>query len=55
VTSLDNIANGVRVQREITVALKKELIRVTSPDNTANGVKVQKGSYCCAKKKSRLK
>jgi hypothetical protein len=31
VTSPENIANGVRVQKEVTVALKKDIIRMTSP------------------------
>jgi hypothetical protein len=40
VTSPDSTANGVRVQRKVTVALKIKLIRVTSPDNIANGERV---------------
>jgi hypothetical protein len=42
VTAPDIIANGVRVQRQETLALKKESKRVTSPENIANGVRVQK-------------
>jgi hypothetical protein len=42
VTSPNNIANGVKFQREVTFALKKESVRVTSPDNIANGVRVQR-------------
>jgi hypothetical protein len=37
----DNIANGVRFQREVSVALIIESVRVTSPENITNGVKVQ--------------
>jgi hypothetical protein len=44
VTSPDTIANGVRDQREETVALKKELI--------ANGARVQKGGDCSTIKES---
>jgi hypothetical protein len=40
VTCPDNIANGVRVLREVTVALQIELVSVTSPDIFANGVRV---------------
>jgi hypothetical protein len=36
-------ANGVRVQREVTVAIKIESIRVILPGNIENGVRVQTG------------
>jgi hypothetical protein len=42
VTSPENITNGVRVQREVTVAFKISSVRVTSPDNITNGVRVQR-------------
>jgi hypothetical protein len=35
-------------EREVTVVLKKELVRVTSSNRIANGVNVQMGGYCCA-------
>jgi hypothetical protein len=38
-TSRENIAYGVRVQRELTVALKIESVRMTSHENIANGVR----------------
>jgi hypothetical protein len=40
VTSPDNVANGMWVQKEVTFAIKK-LIKVTSLDNVANGIRVQ--------------
>jgi hypothetical protein len=42
VTSPDNIANDVRIQREVTVALKKESVKVTSLENIAKGVRLQR-------------
>jgi hypothetical protein len=60
VTSPESIANGVRVQRDVTVALKMKSIRVTSLDSIANGVRVQrgkgsKGRNCCIKKKELIR
>jgi hypothetical protein len=43
VTTPEHITNGVRVQREVTVALQKESVRMTSPGNIANGVRIQRG------------
>jgi hypothetical protein len=42
VTSPYSITNGVRIQKDVTVALKMKSIRVTSPDSIANGVRVQR-------------
>jgi hypothetical protein len=50
-TSPEKIANGVRVQREVTVALKKkQSIRMTSHKNIANGVRVQREATVAIKK-----
>jgi hypothetical protein len=37
VTSPDNIANGVRLKRKVTVALQIESVRVTSSENKKMG------------------
>jgi DUF971 family protein len=39
------------LKREVTVALKKEFIRVTSPDYIANGVRVQREVTVALKKR----
>jgi hypothetical protein len=48
VTIPDIIANGVWVQREVTIALKKEFVRVTYPVFFPNDISVQKGGDCYA-------
>jgi hypothetical protein len=51
VTSPENIANGVRIQRGLLLRSKK-FIREIFPDNIANIVRVEKEGYCCANKES---
>jgi hypothetical protein len=46
----DSIENGETVQREATVALKIESVRVTSPDNIANGKRVTREATVVLKK-----
>jgi hypothetical protein len=40
VTSPDDMANGIKFKREVTVALQMESARVISPENIANCVRI---------------